>query len=390
MKTRYASLLLVIVLYSPIRAYNEAAQSVPPNAPAADAPCTDCKNSTTVINNNTRPRGKAHPAPPAKPEAFNQSLQHSESITVDVASQPAKKDSETEGPFDKPKRQVAATSDLLWTIVKAVLLGFAAFILFALIRAVFFPASRYSNRWIVWSVKDQSLSGAEGAVIAALNNPMNPLVAPFIQADDLKRIEARRRRQFLLAPPFLEDAVAFRNFTTVWKDFLGSGSPVAFIEDIPFDADTCPRFVLDQVYEDIDVKVGNYEVKGAMALFRIYKRMYFRQIPQVVGFVSKSPDKSGASWEVRLNANLPTPLSVMDTDFVSSVWAEGDNSDQGDTLGLVAQRAAFKLSAAIADANLFDNHKSRLASGFQRRYDINQIHALAYYRQGIDLLLQLL
>jgi len=202
----------------------------------------------------------------------------------------------------------------------------------------------------------------------------------------MKAEDARRRRQFLLAPPFLEEAISPRTTTTVWKDFLGSGNPIAFIEKIPFDTQTCPQFVLDQVYEDIDVKVGTYEVKGVMAIFRIYKRLYFRQIPQVVGFVSKISD----GWEVRLNANLPTPLEVMETDFVSSVWADGDTSDLGDKLGLVSQRAAFKLTTAIADASLFSEGDSQIARGSQRSYDINQIHALAYYRQGIDMLLQLI
>ena len=387
----------------PISSQPVSSQPGSPQPGSPDATCLSCNNdSTNIVVNNPRPPARKHQPEQKEPSVINEPQLHSQSVTVDVSNTTPKPDKE-KGPLDKPKANVNSVSDLLWTLLKLILVALVAWIVLSFVLALYFPAIPQPNRWIVWSVRDKTESGAEGAVIAALNNSINPLVAPYIQTDPLKAAEAGRRRQFLLAPPFVEEAVSLRSIaTTVWPDFLGSGNPIAFIEKIPFDAETCPQFVLDQVYEDIDIKVGSYEVKGVMALFRIYKRLYFRQIPQVVGYVAKVPNsgsesgkaneggKSGDTWEVRLNANLPTPLKVMETDFVSSVWADGDNSDQGDKLGLVSQRAAFKLTAAISDAGLFNENESQLARGSKRSYDINQIHALAYYRQGIDMLLQLL
>jgi hypothetical protein len=267
-----------------------------------------------------------------------------------------------------------------------------------------FPAKPSDKQpvWFVWSIRDEVGAGAAGAVIEALDVRTNPLVAPYIQPEYRKREEARARREFLLLPPFLkhsafEDDSIFRGGSTrsngVLKDFLGSGFPLTFVEEIVFfpdennltegsKKDLLPVFRLDEAYGEVNLKVGGFEMRGIMGLVTLYKRVRYRRFHNVLGFVSKG---EGKGWAVRLNGQIPARKSRAESEFVASVWADTIDTDFGDPLGLVAQRAAFKLLLRIVDDSL-----CREAGRERSGYDTNSIHAIANFRQGIDQLLQLL
>jgi len=171
MKTRTAKLFLLASLFLPACAFPQSAPA------AADASCVSCKNdSTTIIVNNPKPQARKHTPAPKEPNVVHEPQLHSQSVTVDVSNQASKPDKE-KGPLDKQTKNVGSSADFLWTLLKLLLLAFAAWLLWKVFWALARPAARQQNHWIVWSVRDKTESGAEGAVIAALNNSINPLVA---------------------------------------------------------------------------------------------------------------------------------------------------------------------------------------------------------------------
>ena len=230
--------------------------------------------------------------------------------------------------------------------------------------------------WIVWSITDDSKCGAAGAVMDALSFRSNPLLARFLSDDLEQRKRERTRREILLAPPFfVPDKKKLSPTLLVWVDLLEPAAPInreAFIEEIPFNCDTIPRFILDAAYEEIDISVGGFGVKGVTGVIRSLKRFRDRKLQSVIGVVSKSgAEGQPPTWAVRLNANKP---GIEVEDKTISVYADSTPMSFGDPLGQVAERAAFKLVIRIVRPDL----------------DAHDVTAIATFRQGMELLLQLL
>jgi hypothetical protein len=375
------------------------ADALTPNLPQQSSAVTksDAGDATTIIVNTPPAVHHRHKAnPPTVPS--NQS-----STSIDLQWWPAPDKASTASSW-WPK----TLSDWIGLILKILpILGLLSVLLFLLwFMCGLFPKNprHLGDKWIVWSIKDESEAGAAGAVIEALDVRANPLIAPFIQSDKSMAMEATARRQLLLAPPFLEspvfkDDLAFRGESMlsniVWKDYLGSGYSLTFVEDIVFSNNKFrPNFRLNEAYEEVNLKFGSFEVRGMMGLLALRKRLRLRNCKNVLGFVSRSKT-SGNGWSVRLNAQVPKSLTNTKPNLVASVWADTADTDYGDPLGLVAQRAAFKLITRIADDNRFEQQDEQYKA--QRRltppkskYDTNNIHAIANFRQGVDQLMQLL
>ena len=74
--------------------------------------------------------------------------------------------------------------------------------------------------------------------------------------------------------------------------------------------------------------------------------------------------------------------------MAASVWAESQPTEYGDPLGMVAQRAAFKLFTRIMTPPLnIDADAEKLYGG---DLTTDQINAIAAYRQGIQLLMEMI
>jgi hypothetical protein len=142
------------------------------------------------------------------------------------------------------------------------------------------------------------------------------------------------------------------------------------IEDLPQDKEM-PKFYLDPAYDEVDVSVAGFTVKGVMGLRKLLKLAIYRRKPSVVGVVSQFGSESAKCWSVRLNANRPGKGR---DDRTISVYAENSPQEYGDPLSQVAQRAAFKLVLRILNPQL----------------DANLVTAMAAYRQGVEMLRQLL
>lgn len=225
--------------------------------------------------------------------------------------------------------------------------------------------------WIVWSIGDDSKCGAAGAVMDALDFRSNSLLARYFSNDAARREWERRRRQFLLAPPFFStDNIRLAQSALVWLDFLEapSESGSTRIEKLP-GADALPHFVMDNAYDEIDVTVAGFALKGIYGLYRNLKRYRDRNFKSVIGVVSESKREGGpSSWSVRLNANEP---GTTERNRTMSVYADSVPMSYGDPLGQVAERAAFKLVLRIVSRDL-DGH---------------DVTAVAAFRQGVELLL---
>jgi len=287
---------------------------------------------------------------------------------------------------------------ILGIILLALLLWYLCAWLF---RVLAVPVEPPASRWKVWAIADSSDSGAAGTVMEALDFRVNPLVQPFIR-EGQEGATARARRQLLLVPPMLEshDEDVRRQSALLWNDFLLTQTtlqinqrrdPETLIEYLPFDSkEDLPDFDTGESYEqgDIDLTFGGFRLAGILPLYRMLRRFYFRRYPSVVGFVNEqstnssddSPSSGKNIWEVRLNARRPVTGGREDSDDVGSVWAESAASEHGDPLGVVAQRAAFKLVLRILTLHDdFPGNKDLTSS---------QITAIAAYRQGIQLLMQ--
>ncbi len=246
----------------------------------------------------------------------------------------------------------------------------AALIWHGFIRDKILPAQ---NLWIVWSVIDKTECGASGAVMDALDSRANPLLRTTENGGTL-RLRLPQRLQLWLAPPYLPDRGPSRLTALVWADLLGTlyGDLPYFltsIEDIP--RAEMPKFYLDPAYDEVDVSVGGITVKGIMGLRKLLKQAIYRKKSSVVGVVSQVESDNVKCWGVRLNANRPGKRR---NDRTISVYAENSPQEYGDPLSQVAQRAAFKLVLRILNPRL----------------DANLVTAMAAYRQGIEMLRQLL
>ena len=112
-------------------------------------------------------------------------------------------------------------------------------------------------------------------------------------------------------------------------------------------------------------------MKGMFGLYRNLKRFRDRRLKSIVGVVSQVNSQGAPRWAVRLNANQPGDAVA---DRTISVYADGLPMTYGDPLAQVAERAAFKLVIRIVNKEL----------------DAHDITAIATYRQGMELLLQVL
>ena len=230
------------------------------------------------------------------------------------------------------------------------------------------------NLWIVWSVIDETKCGSAGAVMDALDSRANPLLR-VTENGGISRLPLPKRPQLLLAPPYLPQQGGARLSALVWADLLGMlygvlpYSPTV-IEDLPQDKEM-PKFYLDPAYDEVDVSVAGFTVKGVMGLRKLLKLAIYRRKPSVVGVVSQFESESVKCWSVRLNANRPGKGR---DDRTISVYAENSPQEYGDPLSQVAQRAAFKLVLRILNPQL----------------DANLVTAMAAYRQGVEMLRQLL
>lgn len=233
------------------------------------------------------------------------------------------------------------------------------------------------NLWIVWSVIDETKCGASGAVMDALDSRANPLLRPEQNGGSggSFRLQVPLRPQLWLAPPYLSEQGPARVTTLVWPDLLRSvygdlPYPLTPIEDIPQDKEM-PKFYLDPAYDEVDITVGGFAIKGLIGLRKILRQAVYRKKKSVLGVVSQVESEKIKCWGVRLNANRPGKRRE---DRTISVYAENSPQEYGDPLSQVAQRAAFKLVLRVLNPAL----------------DSNIVTAMAAYRQGIEMLRQLL
>jgi hypothetical protein len=241
--------------------------------------------------------------------------------------------------------------------------------------------------WKVWTIRDDAKSGAAGAIMEALDVDVNPLVSPFIRDGNAGDV-ARSRRQILLAPPILEangkpSAVS----TLAWKDFLVAYDAVpsqdlTFIERLPFKSVAeLPIFTTNESYdqESTEVTVGSFKLAGILPLIQLIWQRYNRKYPSVVGVVDRTGADGKDRWAVRLTCRNPRS-----NEDIASVWAESTPTEYGDPLGMVAQRAAFKLILRIMSPPMNQNRLNEPV------YTSDQISAIAAYRQGVQLLMRLI
>lgn len=222
---------------------------------------------------------------------------------------------------------------------------------------------RIRKNWIVWSVVDENKSGASGALMDALDWEADPL---------LQTNEDGERLLCWLAPPFLPDDIEdARSTTTVWRDLAAKVPKTEEIWDIDENLREArrlvPDFILDPAYQELDVNIGGFTVKGLSGLRKFALQSIFARSPSIIGVVTRREVDGHVCWGVRLNANMPRQNRTM------SVFAESLPQEYGDPLAQVAQRAALKLMLRIGDGDT----------------DANTVTAQAAYRQGIELLKQL-
>lgn len=136
---------------------------------------------------------------------------------------------------------------------------------------------------------------------------------------------------------------------------------------------------LDPAYQDLDIDIGGFTLKGLNGIRKFVLQSFFREVPSIIGVVSRREIGKFVAWGVRLNANRIDNGKEKDKRTITvSVFAESLPQEYGDPLGQVAQRAALKLMLRIAGSN------AELES------DANVVTAQAAYRQGIELLQQLI
>jgi hypothetical protein len=210
----------------------------------------------------------------------------------------------------------------------------------------------------------------------ALDPNANPLLAAYLNPQTIPRA------QLLLSPPFLDSSGDHRPggyaSKLVWKNFVSGAPPRNRTDDWknqfeierfypdPW-GEAFPRFKSNPAYEEIDVTVGKFTLKGIVSLRNLFWRWLRQYRKSVVGVVTGPKVEGKHVWSVRLNANVPP------TDWTASVYADGLPQEYGDPLGQVAQRAAFKLVLRMVNPYL----------------TANEVTARASYRQGIQLLEQI-
>lgn len=264
------------------------------------------------------------------------------------------------------------------------------------IRLLFLGVDRLRNRrkelldvksWIVWSIADESNSGASGALMDALNWGSNPL---------LEKDNSGRRLMCWLAPPFLPDSPvkSAGNTTVVWTELLSQTYPGTLApseptlwkisDDLVRANERVKKFFLDPAYQELDLTIGSFTIKGLSGLRKFVLQRAFRDVPSIIGVVTRRKAEGSLAWGVRLNANWPNESQTV------SVFAESLPQEYGDPLGQVAQRAALKLMLRIAGIV-----ESGDAHGTSNSIEVmdpsaNKVTAQAAFRQGIELLRQLI
>lgn len=247
---------------------------------------------------------------------------------------------------------------------------------------------RFGQRWVVWSVQDESKSGASGAVMDALNLEANPLLEPLSASNKEKRKAnsplTNGRPSLLLKPPLLHK---LKEPTTrphgVWGDFVSripadTDDDCFPIEQIA-DPDNEPkknliRFWLAPAYTEIDIAIGKVPLKGINQLFKIYKRYLNSCCPSVNGIVSQVQNDGKKAWAVRLNASQGWMRHLSRKMRTFSVYADGSLQEYNDPLLAVAQRAALRLVIRMLNPGM----------------EANNAIARACYQQGIQQLRQIL
>lgn len=228
--------------------------------------------------------------------------------------------------------------------------------------------------WIVWSVVDEGKSGASGALMDALDWNANPL---------LRNHQCGERPIFWLAPPFLPEGFdRARKTNAIWSSLTGEPPPTEttiwnISEDLVGAKVIVDNFLLDPAYEELDVNIAGFTVKGLNGIIKFFKQRLYRNLPSIVGIVTRREVDGSPAWGVRLNANW-RPGNVGKKTVTVSVFAESLPQEYGDPLAQVAQRAALKLMLRIKGGN------------DQAGADANLVTARAAYRQGIEMLRQLI
>src|ERR1700691_1797252 len=207
--------------------------------------------------------------------------------------------------------------------------------------------------WKVWSITDAANRGYGGPLMDALDVDNNPLLCQ------------RKPSSLLLVPSFHpefhpdgEESEPFK----LWRDFLDTPRELIGMEKLPTLAELRRhRFVQQQAFEDLDLKVGAFDAKGVVGLMRIIQRFRNRRLPGVQATIYRlSPDdtKGAALACVRITCYWTRPNSAQNgdegtgseaeepqrnEDKTVSVFASRQDNPAIDATALSAQRAAFKL-----------------------------------------------
>jgi hypothetical protein len=220
---------------------------------------------------------------------------------------------------------------------------------------------RQNVDWTVWSILDTRNQGGAGPVMDSLNPLNNPLLRDF------------RPSSLLLMPPLNISGAADPNQPLeIWRDFLDEPRAPIGMEDLPLHLFRRHRFIQEEAFDELDVKIGGFEAKGLIGLIRMARRWADRGLPAAQGLIFTLPEtNSNKSFAcVRITCNWTTALNAMrDSKAMTdaeeektsesvdpegshgdtlSVFASSEEDPSIDAVALSAQRAAFKLFHRLA------------------------------------------